>query len=132
MKNVRNITTKTFPSDLLDAPYMRVWGVALSAAPKETKYGECLLFRGHFEAVSLETGDMVSSTKLYLPRPIEEELNAKRVEAGGSVEFSYEIERTEDTDIAVGYFYTWNDLASENELDVESVMSKLRSTFKPS
>jgi len=132
MKNVRNISSKTFLSELLDAPYMRVWGVVVSAAPKESKYGECLLFRGHFEAVSLETGDMVSSTKLYLPGPIEADLNEKRVLAGGSVEFSYEIERTEDPDIAVGYFYTWTDLTSENDLDVESVMSKLRSTFNPS
>jgi len=53
-------------------------------------------------------------------------LNARRLEAGGVVEFSYEIERTYDEDIAVGYFYTWRDLNSESEIDVEGVMAKLR------
>jgi len=126
VKTVRNITPKVFKSDIRDEPYMRVYGIATSGEPKETKYGEVILFRGHFEAVSIETGESVESKQLYLPGPIESELNAKRLEAGGAVEFSYEIERTADEDIAVGYFYSWRDLNSESEIDVEGVMDKLR------
>ena len=126
MKTVRSITAKTFKTDLRDAPYYRVYGIATSAEPKETKYGEVLLFRGHFEAVFLETGETVQSKQLYLPGPIEGELNAKRLEAGGVVEFSYEIERTTDEDSVVGYFYTWKDLNAESDIDVEAVMANLR------
>jgi len=126
MKTVRNITAKTFKSELRDEPYFRVYGIATSGEPKETKYGEVILFRGHFEAVSLETGEQVQSKQLYLPAPIESELNAKRLENSGVVEFSYEIERTSDEAVAAGYFYNWHNLLEDDDLDVETIMGKLR------
>jgi len=131
MKNVRNITPKTFKSDLRDAPYYRVYGIATSGENKDTKFGEVLLFRGHFEAVSLENGEVVQSKQLYLPGPIESELNSKRLDMGGIVEFSYEIERTTDESVAVGYFYSWKDLNAESEVDVDSVMARLRGPKVP-
>jgi len=85
-----------------------------------------ILFRGHFEAVSLETGEVVQSKQLYLPAQIESELNSRRLDLGGITEFSYEIERTTDDSIAVGYFYSWTRLDEESDMDVDSVMSRLR------
>jgi len=131
VKTVRNITAKTFKSDLRDAPYYRVYGIATSGEPKETKFGEVILFRGHFEAVSLEDGEVVQSKQLYLPGPIESELNSRRLDLGGITEFSYEIERTTDDSIAVGYFYSWTDLNASSEIDVDSVMSRLRGPDVP-
>jgi len=131
MKTVRNITAKTFKSDLRDAPYYRVYGIATSGEPKETKFGEVILFRGHFEAVSLEDGEVVQSKQLYLPAQIESELNSRRLDMGGIVEFSYEIERTTDDTVAVGYFYSWTDLNAESDIDVDSVMARLRGPDVP-
>jgi len=131
MKTVRNITAKTFKSDLRDAPYYRVYGIATSGEPKETKFGEVILFRGHFEALSLESGEVVQSKQLYLPGPIESELNSRRLESGGITEFSYEVERTSDDSMAVGYFYSWTRLDEESDMDVDSVMARLRGSDVP-
>jgi len=131
MKTVRNITPKTFKSELRDKPYYRVYGIATSGENKDTKFGEVLLFRGHFEAVSLESGEVVQSKQLYLPAQIESELNSRRLDMGGIVEFSYEIERTTDDSVAVGYFYSWTDLNAESEIDVDSVMARLRGPDVP-
>jgi len=131
MKTVRNITPKTFKSDLRDAPYYRVYGIATSGENKDTKFGEVLLFRGHFEAVSLESGEVVQSKQLYLPGPIESELNSRRLESGGITEFSYEVERTSDDSMAVGYFYSWTRLDEESDVDVDGIMSRLRGPDVP-
>ena len=120
---VRKITHKTFTPK--EGPYMRIYGLATHAVAKETQYGQATMFTGHFEAVELESGDVVSSHKMYLPSAGEEILKARMGETEVA-EFSFEISREPDPTIAMGFYYSCVDLLDTTLGQCESVLDKLR------
>jgi len=123
VKKLRKLTHKTFEPK--NGSYMRIYGLVTQAVAKETQYGSATMFVGHFEAVDLESGDVVSSHKMYLPSSGDEILKARLAESDVA-EFSFEISREPDPTIPMGFYYACIDLLDSTLGESESVLEKLR------
>jgi len=68
----------------------RVVGVTNATDSKETQYGVGIVLFGEFEAVNLESGEILSSRKLFLPTSMSEPLKAE-LNKSDYVQFALEI-----------------------------------------
>lgn len=116
----RNVARKITVSDVcgkiakgsIKAPkaLMNVLAKITSATAKETNFGPYLDFRGQFEAVNLETGEVLRGSRMIMPSLIEQELSAALEEAkqtdGGVVLAAFTVGVEPSERGTMGYAYT--------------------------
>lgn len=116
---VGRAAVKNFPNIVKETSIVRFMGIARKYTVKTTTYGESLCFVGDFHGVNLATGEVVRSTTIYLPSPVDEML-ANEIEAiqdgeQTSVEFAFEVTVTADERSTVGYVYGVKNLLEVQE-----------------
>jgi len=107
---------------------LQVYGLVRSSEVGKTTYGEYIRFRGNFEAVNLETGQMYQSGALILPAIAESLLYgaAASLEEGSALRFAFEI-GIKPSKSPTGYDYTVTPLVEGSENDP---LADLRSQVK--
>jgi hypothetical protein len=120
MTKTRNVARKITVSDVcgkipahsIKEPkaLMNVLAKITSATPQETQFGPYLDFRGQFEAVNLETGEVLRGSRMIMPSLIEQELSAALEEAeqtdGGVVLAAFTVGVEPSERGSTGYAYT--------------------------
>ncbi len=107
---------------------MTVYGNTHRSIPGETDYGPYLKFRGKFEAVNIETGEMFTSMNLILP-PIAEELveDALTREGVSSVDFALKVGVRRDDEAISGYQWV---AESVTETEGEDPVARMRAKLQ--
>ncbi len=95
---------------------MDVYGVITRSTLVTSDYGDSVKFGGQFRAVNLATGEMFSSTVLYLPKFLEDEL-AGAMPEGGTAEFAVRIGVEFNKESATKYIYIAKSLVEPKEMD---------------
>ena len=113
MKLVSRISIKNCECDLANAKdknlnLMQVIGIARKIEIGTSTYGDWVKFRGSFEAVNLQTGEVYSSANCFLPK-IAQDLILDGIESlidKGSVEVSFAFQiNSKPANSAIGYEY---------------------------
>jgi len=102
---------------------MRVVGVARRMKPITTDYGDSIGFIGEFRAVNTK-GEKFRSSKMYLPRVMEEELEGI-ISAGSEAEFAFDISVVHDDELAIKYFYEATPVVEAQQSDAAARMFAL-------
>lgn len=93
-----------------------IFGVATKAKPGSSDFGPFVAFLGSFRAVNLQTKEIFESSKIILPKFIEEELYGAMGEDGtGNIEFAFRISAKYDKDAATKYVYDMKSLVPVKE-----------------
>lgn len=93
----------------------KAYGLATSIAYGESDNGDWTKFKGQFEAVNTQTGEICRSGELFLPNNVTPILESQIIAAKGEdsfkgIQFAIEVGAKEDEESAVGYIYTSQNL----------------------
>lgn len=111
-------------------PLMRVWGsvTGVTTGYSEQVGREWIALTGMFEAVNLETGELFTGPKLFLPDPAGQMLaSAIAGSPNTTINFAVEV-GIKPTSTAIGYEYTVKDLV---EPKPDARMLEMRERFVP-
>jgi len=108
-----------------------VYGLARRAEVVTTAFGDSMKFRGDFEAVNSETGEVFRSTVMYLPELAADMLANAIGEGANAVEFGFRI-GMKPSDSPVGYEYTIKPLVETRDSDaLESIRGSVKALAAP-
>jgi hypothetical protein len=142
VERLRKITLGTIKvrpdiEELLKAPGKRmeladIYGVATKAKPGVTDIGPYVGFLGSFRAVRLADKQVFESSKIILPKFIEEELFGAFGEGmAGNVEFAFRISAKYDKDAATKYIYEMKSLVPVQEnAQLTALLGKVKDAAK--
>lgn len=96
-------------------------------------FGEFIRFKGEFEAVNAESGDVFKSNEMIVPRILEGLLdNAITADENASVDFAMEIWAEANEASITGYSYTVKPLTEPQESDALQELRQLAQKSLPS
>lgn len=130
--SVRKMTVKSIcgPVDLekliksKKLALMDLWGIASRTKGITTDYGSAVRFIGQFRAVNLDTGELFTSTRLYLPSALEEELQAA-MSGAESAEFGLRIFVIYDkSNTGMPYYYDAESLVKPANTDALAALEE--------
>jgi len=109
-----------------------IFGIANRTKIVESDYGNAIRFIGQFRAVNLETGELFTSTRLYLPSMLEEELSsamaqaAKNQDTQVNAEFGVRVFVLYDKSLATKYYYDVENIIAPQKTDaIEDLMARV-------
>lgn len=70
---------------------MHVYGLAVGCETITTAYGDSVKFKGEFEAINVENGEVFRAPVCYLPSIAETMLQVALAQSNGGVQFGFEI-----------------------------------------
>jgi hypothetical protein len=97
-----------------DQILFRVIGRAVGTKKGNSDYGQYTSFTGDFRATILETGEVVRSSKIFLPEMITGMLESSLVNATAGADFAFDIGVTE-ANTPTGYQYTVTSLLATTD-----------------
>jgi hypothetical protein len=122
---------------LMAAPQKRldladIYGVATKAKPSNSDYGPFVAFLGSFRAVRLADKQVFESSKIILPKFIEEELYGAFGDGmTGNVEFAFRISAKFDKDAGTKYVYDMKSLVPVKEnAQLAGLLEKVKEAAK--
>lgn len=142
VQNPRKLTLKVIMGGnpdvekLLAVPGKRIalcniYGVATRAKPGQSDLGPYVAFLGQFRGTNLDTGEIFESSKMILPKFVEEQLFAALPEGGGNVEFAMQFSAKYDKDAASKYIYEAKSLLPTQEnAQLAALESKVKEAAK--
>jgi hypothetical protein len=142
VERLRKITLGTLNvqpdvEELLKAPGKRfdlvdIYGVARKASPGTSDYGAFVAFLGAFRAVRLSDKQVFESSKIILPKFIEEELYSAFGDGmAGNVEFAFRVSAKYDKDAATKYVYDMKSLVPVAEnAQLTALLGKVKEATK--
>lgn len=96
-------------------PLYRVFGIANSAVPDSTKYGEFFRIYGQFKAINLETGEEFGSMQVIFPGALEKMIAGQLGQGTTGLQFGFEIGVKADETSQVGYSYAASSLLAAGD-----------------
>lgn len=109
-------------------PLLRVFGIAAKTVPGANDYGPFVKIKGQFMATNLQTGEQFRSGTVLLPKVAEElltgALDSLADDAGGRVEFGFDIGAHFDESVATKYVYDVVPLTQPKESDPLVMLGK--------
>jgi len=91
-------------------PLYRVFGIASSAVPDSTKYGEFFRIYGQFKAINVETGEEFASMQVILPGALEKMIAGQLTQGATGLQFGFEVGVKADETSQIGYSFTASSL----------------------
>ncbi len=147
MSSVRRLTPKhimggpisvhMIPPEVADLDLYTIYGIAHGIRQGESNYGPWTALVGRFEAVRLDTGEVVQGPQAFLPEPYNG-MVAEKLKGNESVKFSFTITLARDESQARGYIYNAtpqvnaaeNDELAELRHDAQKALPKPESKKK--
>lgn len=109
---------------------MNVLARVTDMKPQETQYGPYIDFRGQFEAVNLETGEVHQGSRMIVPTIVEQELEAAfqsaNAEGEGAVLAAFTIGVQPSERGSMGYEYTLEIAGTKDTGEVEDPFAAIR------
>lgn len=142
VERLRKITLGTLKvqpdiEELMKAPgkhldLVDIYGVARKASPGTSDYGAFVAFLGAFRAVRLSDRQVFESSKIILPKFIEEELYGAFGEGmTGNVEFAFRVSAKYDKEAATKYVYDMKSLVPVAEnAQLTALLGKVKEAAK--
>lgn len=129
---IRKITKGTIGIENKPDQSFVAYGKVHRATAAESQYGPFIRFKGFFEAINEQTGEVFTSNSMILPGVFEDALitaldSAHEQEANSSVEFAVRLKTVPVPESVYGYEWRAEPLKEPSE---DNVLSRLRNEFK--